>query len=115
MPLKSEKSETIAYRLTEIIRRLCEGESVSPKALVTLFAVDARTIQRDLNVRLAFLDLEKADGVYTMNPMRLGILKRVDIERFADLAGLLGLHPRFSTEFLRYMLDSRLQDRKSVV
>ena len=114
MPLKSEKSETIAHRLTEIIRQLCEGEALSPKALVTLFAVDARTIQRDLNERLAFLDLEKSDGAYTMNPRRLGILKRADIERFAQLAGLQGLHPRFSTEFLRDMLDSRLNSALQV-
>ena len=114
MPLKSEKSETIAYRLTEIIRQLCEGEALSPKALVTLFAVGARTIQRDLNERLAFLDLEKIDGTYTMNPRRLGILKRADIERFAELAGLQGLHPRFSTEFLRDMLDSRLNSALQV-
>ena len=114
MPLKSEKSETIAHRLTEIIRQLCEGEALLPKALVTLFAVDARTIQRDLNERLAFLDLEKIDGAYTINPRRLGILKRADIERFAELAGLQGLHPRFSTEFLRDMLDSRLQSALQV-
>ena len=114
MPLKSDKSETIAHRLTEMIRRLCEGEALSPKALVALFAVDARTIQRDLNVRLAFLDLDKTGGAYTMNPMRLGILKRLDIERFADLAGLQGLHPRFSTDFLRDMLDSRLQSALQV-
>ena len=114
MPLKSEKSETIARRLAEIIRQLCEGEALSPKTLVALFGVDTRTIQRDLNERLAFLDLEKTDGTYTMNPARLGILKRVDIERFAELAGLQGLHPRFSTEFLRDMLDNRLQSALQV-
>ena len=114
MPLNTEKSETIAYRLTEIIRRFCEGEALSSKALVALFGVDARTIQRDLNERLAFLDLEKSSGAYTMNPARLGILKRVDIERFAELAGLQGLHPRFSTEFLRDMLDNRVQQALQV-
>ena len=114
MPLTSEKSETIARRLTEIIRRLCEGEALAPKRLVSLFGVDARTVQRDLNERLAFLDLEKANGTYTMNPMRLGILKRIDIERFAVLAGLQGLHPRFSTEFLRDMLDNKLHSALQV-
>lgn len=114
MPLKSEKSETIAHRLTEIIRRLNEGDALSPKALVTLFGVDARTIQRDLNERLAFLDLEKIDGMYTINRIRLGILKRVDIERFAELAGLQGLYPRFSTDFLRDMLDTKLQSALQV-
>lgn len=114
MPLKSEKSETIAHRLATMIRMLCEGEALAPRDLVELFKVDTRTIQRDLNERLAFLELDKTDGAYTMNPMRLGILKRDDIQRFAALAGLQGLHPRFSTEFLRDMLDSQFQNALQV-
>ncbi len=114
MPLKSENSETIARRLTEIIRKLNEGEALCPKALVDLFGVTPRTIQRDLNERLAFLDLEKIDGRYSVNRIRLGILKRADIERFAELAGLQGLHPRFSTDFLRDILDTKLQSALQV-
>lgn len=114
MPLKSEKSESIAPRLIEIIRLLHEGEALSPKALVALFGVDARTIQRDLNERLAFLDLEKKDGLYKVNHIRLGILTRADIERFADLAGLHGLHPRLTTDFLRDLLDAKVQNALQV-
>lgn len=114
MPLKSENSESIARRLTEIIRMLNEGEALCPKALVTLFGVTPRTIQRDLNERLAFLDLEKIDGLYTINRIRLGVLKRADVERFADLAGLQGLHPKFSTDFLRDILDTTVQSALQV-
>lgn len=114
MPLKSEKSESIAPRLIEIIRLLHQGEGLLPKALVAQFGVDARTIQRDLNERLAFLDLEKKDGLYKVNQIRLGVLTRADIERFADLAGLHGLHPRLTTEFLRDLLDAKVQSALQV-
>ena len=49
MSRKSSAPDTIAYRLTEILRRLNEGKKLDPHALVTAFGVNLRTIQRDLN------------------------------------------------------------------
>ena len=46
---KSAPTDTIAFRLTEILRRLNEGKKLDPHALVTEFGVNLRTIQRDLN------------------------------------------------------------------
>ena len=109
MPRKSKLQETIAYRLTEILRRLNEGEKLDPHALVEEFGVNLRTIQRDLNERFAFLDLEKKEGVYSINRMRLGSLNFKDVQRFASLAGLQGLHPLLSTDFLKSILENRLQ------
>ena len=48
---------TIAYRLTEVLCRLDEGERLDPQALAREFEVNRTTIQRDLDERLAFLDL----------------------------------------------------------
>ena len=52
--------------------------------------------------------------MYALNHKRIGtgvgILSMADVERFASLAGLQGLHPRLSTDFLRDMLDSRIQN-----
>ena len=114
MPSKPASTDTIAFRLTEILRRLNEGKKLDPYALVQEFGVNLRTIQRDLNERFAFLELEKKDGVYALNHKRIGtgvgILSMADVERFASLAGLQGLHPRLSTDFLRDMLDSRIQN-----
>jgi predicted DNA-binding transcriptional regulator YafY len=109
MPTPSDPRDTIAYRLTEILRRLNEGEALDPHALVEEFGVNLRTIQRDLNQRFAFLDLVKKDGRYTIDRSRLGTLTLHDVQRFASLAGLQGLHPRLSTGFLRDILDTRLQ------
>ena len=101
--------DTIAYRLTELLRRLNEGQRLDPQALAREFEVNLRTIQRDLNERLAFLDLDKSDGLYQVSSVRLGLLTSRDVERFAQFAGLQGLHPRLGTELLRDLLDSRLQ------
>ncbi len=109
MPKKLAHQETIAYRLTEILRRLNEGEKLDPHALVEEFGVNLRTIQRDLNERFAFLELGKKDGVYSINRMRLGTLNLKDVQRFASLAGLQGLHPRLSTDFLKSILHNRIQ------
>jgi len=101
--------DTIAYRLTELLRRLNEGERLDPHALAQEFEVNLRTIQRDLNERLAFLDLDKSDGLYQVACARLGLLTPRDVERFAQVAGLQGLHPRLGTELLRDLLDSHAQ------
>ena len=101
--------DTIAYRLTELLRRLNEGQRLDPQALAREFEVNLRTIQRDLNERLAFLDLDKSDGLYQVAGARLGLLTQRDVERFARVAGLQGLHPRLGTELLRDLLDSRMQ------
>ena len=109
MTRKTDIADSLAYRLTEILRRLNEGEKLDPQALVEDFKVNLRTIQRDLNERFAFLDLEKKDGRYSVNRTRLGTLSLADVERFGNLAGLQGMHPRLSTGFLKDILDSRLQ------
>lgn len=101
--------DTIAYRLAELLRRLNEGHRLDPQTLTQEFGVNLRTIQRDLNERLAFLELDKSEGLYRISGLRLGLLTTSDVERFASIAGLQGLHPKLGTELLRDLLDSRLQ------
>ena len=60
MAAQTDPQETIAYRLSELLRRLNEGQKLDPHALTQEFGVNLRTIQRDLNERLAFLELEKS-------------------------------------------------------
>jgi predicted DNA-binding transcriptional regulator YafY len=78
-------------------------------ALADEFGVNLRTIQRDLNVRFAYLPLQKTDGRYHLDPAFLGKLSTRDIERFASLAGVRGLFPTLSDEFLGDIFDSRIQ------
>ena len=85
------------------------GEKLDPQSLASEFGVNLRTIQRDLNERFAYLPLQKTDGRYSLDPAFLGKLNIRDIERFASLAGVRGLFPSLSDEFLRDIFDARIQ------
>ena len=101
--------ETLVYRLSQILIKLNQGLKLNPKALAEEFKVNLRTIQRDLNERFAYLPLEKLDGYYRLDPTFLGKLSTKDIERFAGLAGVRGLFPSLSDDFLRDIFDDRMQ------
>ena len=101
--------ETLVYRLSQILVKLNQGLKLDPKALADEFKVNLRTIQRDLNERFAYLPLEKLDGHYRLDPTFLGKLSTKDIERFASLAGVRGLFPSLSDDFLRDIFDDRMQ------
>ncbi|EIA3184181.1 DeoR family transcriptional regulator [Vibrio parahaemolyticus] len=55
------KSEKLAYRLSQILSRLYAGEKLSLIDLEQEFGVHERTVLRDFN-RLAFLPIER-EGV----------------------------------------------------
>jgi predicted DNA-binding transcriptional regulator YafY len=101
--------ETLVYRLSQILVKLNQGEKLDPMALADEFGVNLRTIQRDLNIRFAYLPLQKNDGRYHLDPAYLGKLNTRDIERFASLAGVRGLFPSLSDAFLADIFDSRIQ------
>lgn len=102
--------ERLAFRLSEMLLLLNQGERLDPKALAERFNVDVRTIQRDLNVRFGALPLEKDEGRYRLAPSYLGHLGARDIREFTALAGLTGLFPLEAGSILRELFDRRLQD-----
>ncbi|MDD2728415.1 WYL domain-containing protein [Malikia sp.] len=101
--------DTLVVRLSRMLLKLNQGERLDPQALADEFGVNLRTIQRDLNERLSYLPLQKSDGRYALDPAVLGQISGKDIERFASLAGVQGLFPRLSSDFLRDIFDSRIQ------
>lgn len=101
--------DTLVYRLAQMLVKLNQGERLDPQALADEFGVNLRTIQRDLNERFAYLPLEKTDGRYHLDATFLGKLSTRDIERFAGLAGIRGLFPSLSDDFLRDIFDTRIQ------
>ena len=101
--------DTIAHRLTEILLRLNAGQALDPQQLAQEFNVHERTIRRDLNERFGFIGLEKKGDCYTLPRTRLGTFSLQDVQRFASLAGLQGMAPRLSTEFLKDILDNSAQ------
>jgi len=110
MPSKpTADHDTLVYRLVHILGKFNQGERLSPRKLADEFNVDLRTIQRDLNQRFDYLPLIKADGLYHLDPAFLGKLSVHDVEHFASLAGVRGLFPSLSDDFLREVFDARIQ------
>lgn len=107
--MASSDHDTLVYRLAQMLVKLNQGEKLNPQALADEFGVNLRTIQRDLNVRFAYLPLEKTDGYYHLDPTFLGKLSTKDVDRFAGLAGVRGLFPSLSDDFLRDIFDARIQ------
>ena len=107
--MTTENHDTLVYRLAQILVKLNQGEKLDPRSLADEFGVNLRTIQRDLNVRFAYLPLQKLNGNYQLDPIFLGKLSTRDIERFAGLAGVRGLFPSLSDDFLRDIFDTRIQ------
>lgn len=101
--------DTLVYRLAQMLVKLNQGEKLDPQVLADEFGVNLRTIQRDLNERFAYLPLVKTNGRYHLDPTFLGKLSTRDIERFASLAGVRGLFPSLSDDFLRDIFDTRIQ------
>lgn len=106
---KHGEHDLLAQRLTQILIQLNQGKSLEPSALAKQFGVNLRTIQRDLNERFSFLPLEKSGGQYKLHPSALGKLSLLDLRRFASLAGVQGLFPDLSAEFLRELFDTRTE------
>ena len=107
--MASDNHDTLVYRLAQILVKLNQGERLNPQGLADEFGVNLRTIQRDLNVRFAYLPLQKSEGHYHLDPTFLGKLSTKDVERFASLAGVRGLFPPLSDDFLRDIFDARIQ------
>jgi len=107
--VKYSDKDTFGNRLIQILKKLNQGEKLDPKQLASEFGVSLRAIQHDLNERFCFLKLEKVDGRYHMPSTELGKLSLRDVGRFASLAGVRGLFPSLSDEFLREIFDARIQ------
>lgn len=107
--MSDRSHDTLVYRLAQMLVKLNQGEKLDPQDLAQEFGVNLRTIQRDLNERFAYLPLVKTDGRYHLDAVFLGKLSTRDVERFASLAGVRGLFPSLSDEFLRDIFDARMQ------
>ncbi|WP_237560238.1 WYL domain-containing protein [Ferriphaselus sp. R-1] len=89
--------------------KLNQGEKLDLHDLADEFGVNVRTVQRDINERFAYLPIQRSGTKYHLDPAYLGKLTTRDIERFAGLAGVRGLFPSLSDEFMRDIFDARIQ------
>lgn len=112
--MSTDNHDTLVYRLSQMLIKLNQGQKLIPKDLAEEFGVNLRTIQRDLNLRFAYLPLVKKDGGYRLDAHYLGKLSTKDIDRFAGLAGVKGLFPSLSDEFLGELFDARIDSNMLV-
>lgn len=112
--MSDQNHERLAWRLTQILVRLNQGETLDPEALASEYNVSKRTIQRDLQDRFAFLPLQREGGRYQLEPAYLGQLNYRDLQRFAQLAGVSRLFPALSASFIRELFDTRIQETLNI-
>lgn len=97
--------DSLAVRLTLIISRLLMGESLSISALATEFNVSTRTLRRDFNQRLIYLDIEHRDGVYRLAQSLPGHRTDADIIHFARVTHMAQFFPGLDRKLLSILLD----------
>lgn len=102
--MKNEHDK-IATRLALILQKLVAKEKFTIEELCEEFNVNKRTIQRDLNDRLAFLPIKKENGYYFAESFAFGALNFKDIQAFATLCGIKSLYPALTNEFIVDLLN----------
>lgn len=105
-----KKNELLARRLGDILSQLSQGTRIDVHSLAEDFDVSIRTIQRDINDRLTFLEWkEQGPRYYQLNLAKLGILTEQDIKRFATFASVAELFPKLDREFFQNKLTESIQ------
>lgn len=106
--------DRLAVRLSLIISRLLQGESLSVEQLACEFNVSERTLRRDFNQRLVYLDLECENGIYRLAKGRNGIRSDRDIISFARLTHVAQVFPSLDSRLLSLLLNG-LHDSPFIV
>ncbi|MBX1886285.1 helix-turn-helix transcriptional regulator [Campylobacter peloridis] len=100
--------DKLSTRLAHILQCFNNAQSFSLEELAQEFNVSIRTIQRDLNERLAFMPIKKENGRYFLEKYALGKLSFKDIQNFAILSGIGRLYPSLDKEFLNDLLNEKI-------
>lgn len=105
----SKKHERLAYRLSDIIIRLNNGERLNIDSLTQDYQVCTRTLKRDFQERLAMLDFSDSGPVfYQLSPNRVGYLNLTEIKRFANFASVQDLLPKIDRQFFYDKLNQSI-------
>lgn len=104
------KNEKLAARLGLILTKLNAGETLDIHQLAEEFSIGIRTLQKDFNERLSYLEWEQAGPrFYRINRNQLGVFNQNDIERFARFASVQELFPKLDQEFFKKQLVESIQ------
>lgn len=97
--------DTLAQRLGVTLTKLNNGQQLVISELAHEFNVSPRTIQRDLNVRLAYLPLEREGQTYWLDPSYLGRASTPAILRLCEQVGAKALFPDDHDALLKQWLN----------
>ena len=106
--MSNKNHDTIATRLSLILTKFNNGERLTVDELVKEFGVTKRTIQRDINERLANIPIKKEKGFYFLEKHHLGKVSFDDIHNFAKFSGINKMFPSFGKEFSSHLLDKNV-------
>ncbi len=100
-----EAVNKLAERIVSILIKLNQNEKLNIDDLAIEFGVSKRTIQRDINERLALLPIEKHNGQISLHQTALGKYNLSDIRRFAEQMGIAESIPYFDTRTIEQLLQ----------
>jgi len=97
--------DRLATRLSIILSRLFQGEKLHIRRQAEEFGVSTRTLRRDFNVRLTYLDIEPDNGVYHFASHYFRRRTERDMKILARLLHLDRLLPAMDAKLLSLLLD----------
>ena len=99
----SKKNLLLAARLADILLRFNRGETLTLNGLAEDYAVNPRTIRRDIEERLSIAGVEKdaRHGGYRLRAESLGKFDAASIDTFANVAGVKELFPVLDKKMLQ--------------
>jgi len=107
--MELKKHERLAYRLSDIIIRLNNGERLDVFELADTYKVSTRTLKRDFQDRLTILDfIESGPQFYRLATKKIGCFDLVDIKRFANFASIQDLLPQIDRQFFQQKLNQSI-------
>ncbi|MGP5174864.1 helix-turn-helix transcriptional regulator [Psychrobacter immobilis] len=107
--MELKKHERLAYRLSDIIVRLNNGERLDIFELADIYKVSIRTLKRDFQDRLTVLDFSEAGPqFYCLNAKKIGYLDIADIKRFANFASVQDLLPKIDRQFFQEQINQSI-------
>lgn len=115
MAQPSARHDRLVHRLAYILTQLFKGETVFLNTLAVEFNVSYRTLLRDLNERLIYLDLEQYQGGYRLRGGRSAFRTDSDILQFANITHVTQLFPVLDRKLLSLLLSRQSEDSPYVV
>lgn len=109
------KGERLAFRLSNILARLHQGDALDKHQLAQDFEVDVRTIERDLNERLIGIVERSPEGTWQLTYSSRSTIPAKHLHSYARMSGTAHLFPDDSLRYLLAQMDEPEKTRAARV